>query len=94
MNEIILTSITKDALVSEITGIILNAIKENKSIPFPEKDNLSRKEVAAKFGVSEVTIHNWAKNGLLTKYKINGSTVIYKRSEVEKLLIKVEARKR
>jgi excisionase family DNA binding protein len=43
---------------------------------------LSRKEVAATFGVTLPTVHDWTKKGLLKSYRM-GNRILYKRSEVE-----------
>lgn len=43
---------------------------------------LSRKEVAATFGVTLPTVHDWTKKGLLKSYRM-GNRILYKRHEVE-----------
>lgn len=74
-----------------------NLIRENGLILHQEKDKkevLTAKETAAYLNVTLPTIHTWAKQGKLTKHKVGGTRIGFKRAEVEKLLIKVEARKR
>ncbi len=50
-------------------------------------DYITRKEVAERFKISLVTVHDWTKKKVLTAYKI-GNKVFYKRCEVEQALIK------
>lgn len=49
---------------------------------------MSRKEVADFFKINIVTLHNWTKKGKLKSYGI-GHRVYYKRSEIEKALVKL-----
>lgn len=83
-------------LIEKVTTLE-NLIREKGLILHQEKDKkelLTAKETAAYFNVTLVTIHNWAKQGKLNKHKIGGTRIGFKRAEVEKLLIKVEARRR
>jgi excisionase family DNA binding protein len=52
---------------------------------FPEipSDLLTISEAAKKCKVTKVTIHNWAKQGVIKKYRLQGRTLI-KLSELEK----------
>jgi len=63
------------------------ALKQNPIIspphaPVAEPDRfITKKDVATLFGVSEVSVWDWEKKGLLTGYRI-GNLVRYKYSEV------------
>ncbi|NBB22790.1 hypothetical protein GVN20_25770 [Runella sp. CRIBMP] len=63
---------------------VLDEIKAATPSPAPvaEPDRfITKKEVATLFGVSEVSVWDWEKKGLLTGYRI-GNLVRYKLSEV------------
>lgn len=63
---------------------VLDELKTATPPPAPVADPerfLTKKEVAAFFGVSEVTVWEWEKKGLLTSYRI-GNLVRYRFSEV------------
>lgn len=75
-----------DFLRPIITQCISEALKAipPQAPPAPplESDRfLTKKEVAALFGVSEVSVWDWQRRGLLTGYRI-GNLVRYKYSEV------------
>ena len=62
----------------------LEAVKNSTPPPAPvaEPDRfITKKDVATLFGVSEVSVWDWEKKGLLTGYRI-GNLVRYKYSEV------------
>ena len=77
--------------VHEITSqdllkTIRSCIKEEfQSIKIPRSEAeinwLTRKEAAAFFGVSVVTIYNWTKEGIITSYKIS-NRLRYKKEEL------------
>ncbi len=73
-----------------------NLIRENglNTLPDNKKEIITAKETAEYLNVTLPTIHAWAKQGRITKLKIGGTRIGFKRAEVEKLLIKVEARRR
>lgn len=73
-----------------------NLIRENglNTLPDNKKEIITAKETAEYFNITLPTVHAWAKSGKLTKYKLGGTRIGFKRAEVEKLLIKVEARRR
>ena len=54
--------------------------------PQPQKEYLSRKEVATMFGVDISSVHNWTRAGKIRAYGISGR-VYYLRSEIEASLI-------
>lgn len=69
-----------------IEGLLLNLderlITTAPPAPVGEAERfLTKKEVATVFGVSEVSVWDWEKKGLLTGYRI-GNLVRYKYSEV------------
>jgi excisionase family DNA binding protein len=45
-------------------------------------DFMTRREVADLFSVSLPTVHEWARRGIVTSYRM-GNRVFYKRAEVE-----------
>ena len=96
MDNIILTTITRQHLVKEITSEILDGIVELLKI---EKLNthttdelLTRKDVASLFKISLVSVYEWSKKGILKPHKI-GSRVRFKRSEVMAAMIEMETQK-
>ena len=55
-------------------------VQTTKEVQF-EKDRISQFEAASLFNVTIQTIINWAKKGIITKYKL-GNRVFYLRSEL------------
>ncbi len=83
-------------LLEKVTRIE-NFILDNVLIDHQDKNKkeiYTAKETAEYLNVTLPTIHAWAKQGRITKLKIGGTRIGFKRAEVEKLLIKVEARRR
>ena len=81
---VILQGVEKAKLMAEFRQIVEQAVKSATPPPPPvaEPDRfITKKEVAAIFGVSEVSVWDWEKKGLLTGYRI-GNLVRYKYSEV------------
>ena len=68
-------------------------IRYEKLINRPTDILLTRKEVAGKFSVSLVTIHDWTNKNILKSYKI-GNRVYYKQLEVDKALTEIVNRKK
>ena len=56
-----------------------------KDDPNKDREFYTRKETASKLQVSYATLHNWAKDGVLTPQKI-GSRVYYSKAEVSSKL--------
>lgn len=54
------------------------------------KDILTAKETAKYLNITTVTLHNWAKQGKITKNKIGGTRIGFKATDVESLLFKIE----
>ena len=83
--------------ILEKVTIIENSIREKEFILNQDKNPkqlLTAKETAEYLNVTLPTIHTWAKQGKLTKLKIGGTRIGFKRAEVERLLIAVESRRR
>lgn len=84
MANIILQGVEKAELLAEFRQIFKEEIKNSTPSPAPvaEPDRfITKKDVATLFGVSEVSVWDWEKKGLLTGYRI-GNLVRYKYSEV------------
>ena len=89
MENIILSSINKDQLVDEIIDKIKTVLREERKSALNEKKNWTTKDVALYCKVSTVTVHEWTKRGILTKYKI-GNRVFYNKKEVLAAIHKIE----
>ena len=76
----------KQEIIKELREVILEELKNIQ--PQPEKEYLSREEVAKILKVSLVTLHKWSKEGIINPYKI-GNRVLYKKHEIDASLIKV-----
>ena len=79
------------AKVSNEVSIIRTLLEEIKKSfqPKTPTELLTRNEVAEMLKCDLSTIHNWTVKGKLKKYCL-GDRVYYKRSEVEKALIKID----
>ena len=91
-DQIILTPITKQSLISELlTGVaaLLDEKKEHK--PEQHTEYITGKEVETILKISTQTRYDWGKKGILKPYKI-GSRTRYKRDEVYSALIALETR--
>jgi excisionase family DNA binding protein len=82
-NDIILSSIRKDDLVT----LIKESIKEGLILAKPTvevtDDFINEKEAAKFLQVSKATMHLWRKSGVIPFYRI-GSRIRYKKSELLK----------
>ncbi len=56
-------------------------------------ENLTVEETALYFKKSKDTIENWTQKGFLIKYGGIGTSVYYKRSEIEKVLVPLKVNK-
>lgn len=84
MSSIILQGVEVSELLTSVRQIVEAAVKTATPPPAPVAEPeryITKKEVAALFGVSEVSVWDWEKKGLLTGYRI-GNLVRYKYSEV------------
>lgn len=84
MQSIILQGCTVEELVASIETKIEQRLKKFTSQPAIAADPerfLTKKQVAEMFAVTEVSIWDWERKGLLTGYRI-GNLVRYKYSEV------------
>jgi excisionase family DNA binding protein len=93
-NDFILSPLPMEELKTEISEAVLKQLSPliNSLTPIqPEKELLTRKEVAKLYGVSLPTILDWTKTGKLIGYRI-ASRVRYKRSEIEKSLSQIKTK--
>ena len=94
MEKLLFTSVPIEELKTEISDAVLKQLSPllNSLTPNqPEKELLTRREVAELYGVSLPTILDWTKTGKLIGYRI-ASRVRYKRSEIEKSLLQIKIR--
>jgi len=94
MQNYILSPLPMEELKTEISEAVLKQLSPliNSLTPTqPEKELLTRKEVAKLYGVSLPTILDWTKTGKLIGYRI-ASRVRYKRSELEKSLSQIKTK--
>ena len=70
----------KKEIENEVKAHLDEFLKHFK--PEPQKEYLSRKDVAKMFGVDISSVHNWTRSGKIRAYGISGR-VYYLRSEIE-----------
>lgn len=68
--------------------LILEALEEFQKKESFKEEYLTRKEVAKLCKVSISTVSNWKNEGVLNAYGL-GSRVYYKRSEIDKQMLKI-----
>ena len=85
-----LHNITPEELKQSIIDDIRMELKElsKKFKPVTPPEYVTRKEAAKILKVSLVTIHDWNKKRILNPYRL-GNLIRYKRSELDKALIKI-----
>lgn len=78
-----------ESLTNEIKALRreLQDIKSNFK-PKEQTEYLSRNEVAKLLSINVSSVHNWTQKGILQAYQIGGR-VLYKRSELEKAIVKL-----
>ena len=81
-------SMTKAELIALIKTSVSETVQKMKNefktlLPSVDFEYCTIQTVADKFKVTKATVHNWAKNGRIKKYKICGRT-LYKLSEIER----------
>lgn len=89
MENLILSPINKDELIEEILEGVKSILSKKESTSPSIKENWTAQETADYCNVSKVTIHEWTKKGLLTKFKI-GSRVLYRSADVIASITKIE----
>lgn len=93
MNQIILTTTTKNELIHELKSEILTGLSqlmnEAREKDLHSKEWLTSKETQTILKISSVTLWNWSKNGILKAHKI-GNRLRYRKDDVLKALIKKE----
>ncbi|WBX73388.1 helix-turn-helix domain-containing protein [Tenacibaculum pacificus] len=89
-----LIQITAEQLQNKIIKGVAEQLQElEKSFqPKEPTEYLSRNDVATMLQVNLSTLFNWNKQKILQPYQIGGR-VYYKRSEIEKAVVKVEIAK-
>ena len=96
MESIILTPITRQELVAEITENILTGLssllKENRDEDLNSKEWLTTRETEKILKISSVTRWTWSRSGILHSYKI-GNRIRYRKDEIMKALIQIESKK-
>ncbi|MBS1579054.1 MAG: helix-turn-helix domain-containing protein [Bacteroidetes bacterium] len=80
-------NMSKGELAAFIKDSIKNSVLELKNefsfLPKPtDEDFCTIDRVIARFKITKQTVHNWAKQGRVRKYKLNGR-VLYKLNEIE-----------
>ena len=90
MKDIVLIPIPKDQFIDELIDRLIQ--RKDLIVPVSSQDEqiyLTAKETASLCKVTTVTVHEWTKKGILTKYKI-GNRVFYKRDEIISSFNKIE----
>ena len=92
MENIILTTATRQSLVKEVALEVLTGIEsllDERAKPPTTTEYLTGKEVESILKISTQTRYDWGKKGILKPYKI-GSRRRYKRDEVYNALRSLE----
>lgn len=71
----------------------IHSLKEELTTSKTKTEYLTRLNVAAMFGITLPTVHEWHKKGILKGYKI-ANRIFFKRAEVEAALTQVSHRHR
>lgn len=79
-------------LENRITLKVESLIKESQKEKVTSKEWLTAKEVCEILKISHTTLHAWAENDRIQKYK-SGTRVRFKRNEVLAVFQKLESRK-
>jgi hypothetical protein len=81
-NQILLTPVALDNLLSQIKAIVAGAVKEHQTTELKQM-LLSPAETCKLFSpeISRVTLHEWTKQGLIPAYRMGGR-VYYNYGEV------------
>ena len=91
MKKLQLIEISVEELKELINDAVKREIDDLKKNFQPKKPNeyLTRSEIAKLLRINLSTVHNWTKRDKLISYGIGGR-VYYKRSEVEKAIIRLK----
>jgi excisionase family DNA binding protein len=78
----------------EFVSIIENVIEDRLTtfLKTKEAENMTVQETAKLLGVTELTIHNYIKRGLISASKI-GRRIVIKRTDIERALSEVKSLK-
>jgi excisionase family DNA binding protein len=82
--------LSPEELNEQTSSIIEKAFQKHapKFQPKPEVKYLTRKDVAAIFKISLVTVNEWSKLGIINPYRL-GRLVRFKSSEIDEALIRI-----
>ncbi len=90
-NQIILHSTSISDFKQIICEVVREEIKNMSPASHPKQTEfLTRKEVCKLLQISEVTLNEWTKSGIVKGYRLN-SRVRYKRSEIENSLQQIKS---
>ncbi len=81
------TNLNNIKMISELIQTELEKLREQR-----EEKYLTRKDVTKMLQVDASTVHNWTKRNILISYGIGGR-VYYKKSQIEKAMIKLNNRR-
>lgn len=85
MEQVVLLPVPLDKILEAVRGIVNDVLESREQ---KEEKLYSRKEVAEKFGISLVTLHQWTISGLIEAYRVGGR-VYYKEHAVESALKRI-----
>ena len=85
-----ITNIDANTILHQFELLFDNITEINKKVSVKDNKYLTVKETAEFFSVSDVTIWQWTKKGLLKSYKI-ANRKYYKQSEIENALTEMNA---
>lgn len=84
MKKVQLITITPEELIQPIFDYIDQKLYQLKK---PE-EYLTKKEVSKMLSINLASVNNWTKKKILQSYRIGGR-ILYKRSEIEESIIKI-----
>ena len=90
MEKVQLISITPEELIQPIFDYIDQKFDELEKSYQQKKTTkyITRQEVAKMLSIKATSVYNWTNKKILQSYRIGGR-VLYKRSEIEKSIIKI-----
>lgn len=78
--------------VNNIEDLLIQSGLNNK--PQNAKEIYTADETAKMLNITLPTLHNWVRDGKIIKYKIGGHRIGFKSADVDRLLFKVEGKRR
>jgi len=73
----------KKQIVEDLRNQILKDLKE--AVNDKRETYLNVKQISEELSVTDTTLYSWAKNGILTPYKLGGKTY-FKASDIDKAM--------